>query len=62
MPQQFFEFWMKLGQDMSSFIVVVEAPAAQLNDMGEPTTENVVISQYLVQSANGLLACNLCLG
>ncbi len=38
---------MKHGQDMFSFIVVVETMVTQLNDMGEPTIENVVISKIL---------------
>jgi hypothetical protein len=38
---------MKHGQDMFSFIVVVETMVAQLNDMGEPTIGNVVISKFL---------------
>jgi hypothetical protein len=38
---------MKHGQDMFSFIVVLETMVAQLIDMGEPTIENVVISKIL---------------
>jgi hypothetical protein len=47
MEQWFFEFQVEPTQDMFSFIVVVETMAAQLNEMGEPTTENVVISKKL---------------
>lgn len=53
MEQRFFEFQMIPSQDMISFIVVVETMAAQFNDMGEPTIENVVISKIL---------CNLPMG
>jgi hypothetical protein len=38
---------MKHGQDMFSFIVVVETMVTQLNEMGELTIENVVISKIL---------------
>jgi hypothetical protein len=52
---------MKLGQDMSSFIATVKAMAAQFNDMGQPTTENVVISKILCSLPIGLSPCNICL-
>jgi hypothetical protein len=52
---------MKLGQDMSPLIAIVKAIVAQFNDMGEPTTKNVVISKILCNLPIGLLPCNLCL-
>jgi hypothetical protein len=47
MEQWFFKFQMRPSQDMFSFIVVVETMAAQFNDMGELTIENLVISKIL---------------